>query len=374
MKKIAILLIIIGGVLVMIMQCAQSTSQNSDGREKMNNSENYKNGKFQNPVPTTMIAKGKYWQVTKEYLSGGQEHRKPESPLPVALLTNEDFHNPPSQELRLIWLGHSTILIEFEGKRYLLDPVFSQRSSPVQWIGPKRFQPVPLGVEDVPALDAVIISHNHYDHLDKSAVRKLADKTKAYYVPLGIGKILESWGIDSDKISESDWWDEIVQGQIKFVCTPARHFSGRGLFDRNETLWCSWAIIGQKSRIYFSGDTGMFAGFSQIGEMYGPFDVTFLKIGAYNKAWPDIHLNPEEAVQAHIQLKGQQFIPIHWGTFDLGLHSWYEPVERLTVAAEKANIRFSIPQQGEIISPPQFGKDKFWWKQILVQDSSNVNR
>ena len=302
--------------------------------------------------------------MIKKYLRGGQEHREPSNPLPIVPLSKADFSNPPSEELRLAWLGHSSVLIEFEGKRYLIDPMFSQRASFVQWFGPKRFHPAPLNAENVPDLDAVIISHDHYDHLDKYTINELSNRTQKFYVPLGIGAILESWGIDTNKIVELDWWDEVKDGKIKLVSTPARHFSGRGLFNKNETLWSSWLFVGEKYRIYFSGDTGMFPEFSKIGELYGPFDVTFMKIGAYDETWPDIHITPEEAVQAHIQLNGRRLIPIHWGTFNLALHSWYEPVERLTSAAESANIDVSIPQAGEIVSLTVFEKDKYWWQQI----------
>ena len=231
----------------------------------------------------------------------------------------------------------------------------------VQWAGPKRFHPVPVEIEELPELDGVIISHNHYDHLDKAAIQALANRDQDFFVPLGVGDYLVKWGVKRSKIFEFDWHDEKKIRDIAVVSTPARHFSGRGLFDNGKTLWCSWALIGEKYRIYYSGDTGFTPEFNEIGSVHGPFDLTFIKIGAYDALWPDIHLNPEEAVQAHGKLKGKVMVPIHWGTFDLGLHSWYEPPERLVRRAAEEKIKFIIPGIGEIVDPEKY-RNTFWWR------------
>ncbi len=363
MNKIVGILVIIISIIIFSIQCVSTNDKSSARLNKMKNSSNYEGGRFKNSIPTRMLAEGKFWDVVLALIKGGEEHRRPPQQLPIVKLTKNDFHDPPQDELHMVWLGHSSVLIEFEGKRYLMDPVFGKRASFAQWVGPKRYHPVPLGVEDLPRLDGVIISHNHYDHMDARAIQKLSDRNLIFYVPLGIGAALESWGINTDRIVEFDWWDEVADGNIKLVAVPARHYSGRGIFDRNKAFWCSWVIMGNAHRIYFSGDTGMLPDFHKIGAMYGPFDVTFIKIGAYNVAWPDTHINPEQAIQAHLQLNGRRFIPIHWGTFDLGLHSWYEPVERLVKAAGKESVEYSIPKPGEILSLTDLEEDPYWWRQ-----------
>ena len=364
MLKNIVKMLIFGGIIIMAQQCSHQDYEEKDGFNKVENSKNYKDGKFLNNIPTPMFEKGKFWEMTKKYIRGGQKPKRPATPIPIVRLTKNDFHNPPSEELTLVWLGHSSVLIEFEGKRYLLDPIFSERASFVQWAGPKRFHPPPLNARDMPELDGIIISHNHYDHLDRGTIEALSERDLTFYVPLGIKKILMSWGIKANRIAELDWWDEVRDGKIMLASTPARHFSGRGLFDRNETQWCSWVLVGQKHRIYFSGDTGMSPAFEEIGGKYGPFDVTLLKIGASDETWSYIHINPEEAVQAHIRLRGKRLVPIHWSTFDLGLHSWYDPAERLQKAAESANVDYSIPRPGEVISLTNLENDRNWWKAL----------
>ncbi|MFC1821831.1 MBL fold metallo-hydrolase [Thermodesulfobacteriota bacterium] len=359
---------LLSGSMLMAQQCSFQDYQGTEGFDKIAHSKNYKDGKFQNSTPTRMMAKGKFWTMVKKYITGGQKPRRPSNTLPVVPLTGGDFSNPTSEDLRLVWLGHSSVLVEFEGKRYLIDPMFSERASFVQWAGPKRFQPAPLIAENVPELDGIIISHDHYDHLDRGTIEHFTNGKVPFYVPLGVGKYLVSWGIDSSRIVECDWWDEVTDDKVKLIATPARHFSGRGLFDRDETLWCSWVLAGEKSRIYFSGDNGLSPAFEEIGRDYGPFDITFLEIGAYDETWPEIHLNPEEAVQAQIMLKGKRLIPIHWGTFDLGLHNWYDPVERLVQAAKSNNIVYSLPRQGEVISLTHLEKDTDWWKEERLKE------
>jgi L-ascorbate metabolism protein UlaG (beta-lactamase superfamily) len=266
------------------------------------------------------------------------------------------------------WLGHATTLLEIDGYRVLTDPIWSDRCSPSHAVGPERLHPMPASLESLPALDAVVISHDHYDHLDMDTVLALVRTQRApFVVPLGVGAHLRQWRVPADRIIELDWNSATRIGELRLVCTPARHFSGRFL-SRNTTLWSSWAIIGPQHRAYFGGDTGYTGSFSDIGAEHGPFDLTLLPIGAYNTAWPDIHMNPEEAVRAHRDLNGDPaaggvLVPIHWCTFRLAPHSWAEPAERLVEAAAAAGVEIAVPRPGGRVVPgagERAGVERWW--------------
>lgn len=297
---------------------------------------------------------------------GGKEQRTPLHPPPVVALSREDFAIGPASGLRVTWLGHSTTLIEIDGHRVLVDPVFGDRVSPLQWIGPRRFHPPPLPLAELPSLDAVILTHDHYDHLDMEVIRFLANRTEERKPPivtaLGVGAHLERWGIETERITELDWNESTRVGELEITATPARHFSGRGL-RRNNTLWASWVIAGAKHRVFHTGDTGFFEAFRKIGAAHGPFDVNLVKIGAYDPEWPDIHLTPEDAVRMHQMLGGPLLIPIHWGTFNLAFHAWNEPPDRLVAAAQNAGVRIAIPRPGERIEPSAPPAVTTWWRQ-----------
>jgi L-ascorbate metabolism protein UlaG (beta-lactamase superfamily) len=329
----------------------------------MSRATNYSDGKFHNTEPTTVMKPGAFWSSAYDFLFKGHKERVPSRPLPVVPM-NGYAQTTASPDLRFAWLGHSSVLVELEGKRILIDPVFSQRASFFQWAGPKRFQPAPIQADELPSLDAVLISHDHYDHLDQATIRGLADKTAGFHVPLGVGSILESWKIPASKIHEYTWWEEWTVDGITIAATPARHFSGRGLFDRFGTLWCSWIIHNGRYRIYHSGDTGMTSQFREIGAKYGPLDLAFIKMAAYNESWPDIHLNPEQAADAFGDLQGRTLVPIHWAVFDLSLHSWYEPIERLVAAAGQARARLLTPRMGELVDP-ETCETTFWWRPLM---------
>ncbi len=329
----------------------------------MNNPTNFSNGRFTNAEPTTVMKPGSNWDSIYQFLFKGHRDRTPSKPLPV--VTMDGFaQQPASDGLRFVWLGHSSVLVELDGKRNLIDPVFSDRASFFSWAGPKRFQPAPVQARALPAIDAVLISHDHYDHLDKPTIIGLIEKTASFHVPLGVALLLEKWGVPKSKIHEYAWWDEHEVDGLTIVATPARHFSGRGLFDRNRTLWCSWVVSRNGRKIFHSGDTGMTSQFKEIGKKYGPFDIAFIKMAAYNENWPDIHLNPEQAVEANRDLGGKTLVPIHWATFDLSLHSWYEPIERLVKAAEQVHARTITPKIGEIVDPERY-ENGYWWKEIV---------
>lgn len=288
-------------------------------------------------------------------------YRRPKDPLPHEKITRAAFASAPETGLRITWLGHSTLILEIAEKRILIDPVWGEYVAPLELKNAKRFIPPPLPFEELPPIDAVVISHDHYDHLDYPTILKLAKTSVPFYVPLGVGSHLEYWGVPKERIFEHEWWDESKLGKLTIACTPSRHFSGRSLVDRDKTLWASWAFVGPEARVYFSGDTALFPGFAEIGRRYGPFDATMMENGAYNQMWADVHLGPEQAIRAHKLVGGGLLIPIHWSMFDLGLHGWTEPMERILIAAEKENVTVATLMPGESIEPKSPPPPKRWW-------------
>ncbi len=288
----------------------------------------------------------------------------PDGPLPVATDTAERLAKPPQTPLRVTWLGHSTVLFELDGKRIVTDPIFGRAPFPVPALGPQRWYEPPLALEKLQDVDAVLISHDHYDHLDHPTIAQMSQWDTTFITPLGVGAHLEYWGVDPSKIIELDWWDEHKIGPVRIVATPSRHASGRHLTDQNRTLWASYAILGSERRVMFSGDTGLHDDMRTIGERFGPFDLVMIEVGAYHKTWPDWHIGPEQAIVGHQMMKGKLFVPIHWGLFDLASHGWTEPIERVWVAAEKAKATFATPRPGQVMdidAPPQ---PERWWPDV----------
>ena len=286
----------------------------------------------------------------------------PTAAVPVQRLTHDALIAAPNHSVYR--LGHSTVLLKLRDKFWITDPVFAERASPVQWAGPKRFHQPPISLEELPPIEAVILSHDHYDHLDYQAVLKLADKANYFLTPLGVGDTLIKWGIDASKVRQLDWWQGTEVDGIQFIATPSQHFSGRGLFDGNSTLWASWVMIDAHTRIFFSGDSGYFDGFKRIGEQHGPFDLTLMETGAYNVEWPHVHMQPEHSLQAHIVLNGRWLMPIHIGTFDLAFHAWSEPFDRIVALAEQRNVLITTPQMGEVFNLMQPHKGRAWWLEV----------
>jgi L-ascorbate metabolism protein UlaG (beta-lactamase superfamily) len=317
--------------------------------------------KFLNPVPTDEVGFGKIVPILKEYINNKAENT-PKNPIGPFSTDVSVFKKAPKSGLRVTLIGHSSLLIEIDGKTILTDPVWSDRVSFLSFMGPKRFFQPPLALEDLPPLDAVIVSHDHYDHLDKATIKFFADKTIPFYCSLGVEEHLKSWGIAANYINEMDWGDSVMLGDnCNITATPARHFSGRGIIGRNETLWSSFVIKGDKHKIFFGADSGWFSGFEEIGNAFGPFDLTMLEIGAYGKYWQDIHMGPDNASNAHLALKGNLMMPIHWGTFNLAPHAWYEPIERLLTNAKEKDIKLFVPEPGK----PTEVKGEFisgWWE------------
>ena len=290
----------------------------------------------------------------------------PRLPLPVERRRRRDFIGPPRGGLRITWLGHSSLLVEMEGYRLLVDPVWSRRASPLPFGGPTRFHPPPLPIADLPRIDAVVISHDHYDHLDRSSIVAIAPSVDRFVVPLGVGAHLEYWGVETSRITELDWWDETELGHLRVVATPARHASGRSLVSirTDTTLWAGWAILGRERRAYVSGDSAMFTGFAEVGDRFGPFDVTFIPIGGYVSGHSDLQVGPEQAVQAHLNLRGRLLFPVHWATFSLTPHAWTEPIERALVAAAEAGVAIVVPMPGQGVEPSAPPRVEQWWPEV----------
>ncbi len=333
--------------------------------ERARRSALWSGGRFHNPTPTETL-RPSHVPATLRLHFGGTEARYPPGPIPVVARARRDFSAPPASGLRLTWMGHAGVLVEIDGGLFLTDPVWSERVSPSSLIGPKRFFAPPIALEDLPPLDAVLISHDHYDHLDMDTVKALGRRGSRFLAPLGVGAHLEKWGIAPARISELDWGERQSIGGHTLVATPARHFSGRGVAARDATLWCSWVIAGPAHRVFHSGDSGYFEGFREIGAEYGPFDATLMSAGAYGPTWPDIHMNPEELVRAHVDLGGRLLVPIHWATFNLAFHAWNEPVTRAAAAAGQLHVRIAYPRPGEMLEPSTVPASALeeWWRRL----------
>lgn len=367
--------LIIVGVIVLVFAIGflfvqlspQFGGKHSDAKiAQYEKSGHYENGVFINEIPTSMeMGFPKMMSVLKDYIVG-VPNSAPKHPLPVQSIDSLDIVNRPDTTTRITWFGHSAFLLEMQGKNILIDPMFGNTPSPHPWLGKSRFtKGLPIEVKQLPKIDAVIFSHDHYDHLDYESILKLKDKVGQFYTPLGLGTHLAAWGVPQENIHELNWWDEIQFEDLTFKCAPARHFSGRGLGDRFSTLWASWVIQGTNHNIYFSGDSGYGPHFKTIGEKYGPFDFAMMECGQYDKRWDNIHMMPEETAQAAVDVNAKLFMPIHWGAFVLALHTWKDPIERVTKKAEELGMPISTPRIGEpIILELAEKPSSRWWEGI----------
>lgn len=310
-----------------------------------------------------MLAEGaSYPKMIVDFFSKGID-REPADTLPSI---KTDLKSLPVDETTLIWFGHSSYFIKMNGKTILIDPVFSERASPFQFIGKKAYPiQTPYTLVDFPeTIDLVIITHDHYDHLDSNTIQKLHTRVGRFYTSLGVGSHLEYWGVAPEKITEFDWWDtKTFKPGFEVVATPARHFSGRGL-KRNQTIWSSFVLKTDSASIYVGGDSGYDSAFTAIGEKYGPFDLALLECGQYNTMWPNIHMMPEEVAQAAIDLKAKVFMPVHWSKFTLALHRWKDPIERTTKAAEALGATVTTPMIGEPVVLGNELPKKRWWENL----------
>lgn len=368
MTLIIFLAIIATGTLVLYFatdRMAQfGATPKGERLERILKSPNYDGTSFVNQHNVVLSFSFSDYMTMFKRLIFGDEQRNPDINIPVNRLTTADFSNADKDQLYVTWMGHSSVLLELDGRRILTDPVWSERTSPISFMGPSRFHPIPIELEQLPDIDIVIISHDHYDHLDKDAVQFLANKGVTFLTTLGVGAHLESWAIDPKQIVELDWWDEYkLDDSLTIACTPAQHFSGRSWFGkRNQSLWSTWAIVGSKQRVFFCGDTGEMPEFEDIGQKYGPFDLTLMKIGAYGENWPDIHLTPEQTIRLHQKLQGKLLVPIHWGSFNLALHSWDEPIRQLVAQSNQAHINYVTPYPGQRFNLDALPRVDRWWE------------
>ncbi|MCX5172661.1 MBL fold metallo-hydrolase [Streptomyces antibioticus] len=336
---------------------------------RIRRSPHFKDGVFQNPGgPARTRPSGSPLDFAKVFFDKEQRPRRaPAGTVPVHATTLADLARPAATGLRLTWMGHSSVLAEIDGQRVLFDPVWGERCSPFAFVGPKRLHPVPLPIAALGPVDVVVISHDHYDHLDLPTIKALAGTDTLFAVPLGVGAHLEHWGVSADRLRELDWHEATKVGGLTLTATPARHFCGRGLRNTQHTLWASWVVEGERHRIYHSGDTGYFDGFKEIGADHGPFDATMIQIGAYSDFWPDIHMTPEEGVRAHLDLQGGEpagvLLPIHWATFNLATHAWTDPGEGTLASARAVGAPVALPRPGEPFEPGgESVPDRPWWR------------
>ncbi|MFI9611536.1 MBL fold metallo-hydrolase [Streptomyces sp. NPDC052023] len=340
---------------------------------RIRRSPHFKDGVFQNPGgPSRIRPSGSTLEFAKTYFDKDARNRRtPHGAVPVHPTTAADLARPPATGLRLTWLGHSSVLAEIDGQRVLFDPVWGERCSPFAFAGPKRLHPAPLPLAALGPVDVVVISHDHYDHLDLPTIKALAGMDTLFAVPLGVGAHLEHWGVSADRLRELDWHESAKVGGLTLTATPARHFCGRGLRNTQHTLWASWVVAGEKHRIFHSGDTGYFEGFRDIGADHGPFDATMIQIGAYSEFWPDIHMTPQEGVRSHLDLQGGDvgpgvLLPIHWGTFNLAPHPFAEPGEWTKDAAGAAGVAVALPRPGEPFEPGGTLPVAPWWRSVTA--------
>lgn len=362
-KRIAIFLVVcvivfIAGIVIFVNTSPQfGQSPAGDDLTRISQSPFYLDGQFINLIETKMGSFSEMMGTMPDFIYG--ENQEPSDTLPVRFGENAEAAN--DSNCYITWYGHSAFLIEMDGKRILIDPMLGETAAPVSF-GSSRFPyEKPIPIEELTDIDILILSHDHYDHLDYESIINLKDEVANFYTALGVGSHLKSWGVPENKITELDWWESSTVEGINLTACPARHFSGRALIDQNKTQWASWAIAGAKHKIYFSGDGGYGPHFTEIGKKYGPFDLALLECGQYNDAWKAIHMMPEESVQAGIDVNAKLIMPIHWGAFKLAVHEWTEPVKRFKAESEKRNLTMLHPFIGERF---ELGKDfpqEEWW-------------
>ena len=362
-----LLLALLAFALVLIVSGWSAFGKAPEGERlaRMEKSVHYKDGIFQNIRDQ--------WIDYGGLLSGDGPvpEQNPSKPVPTIHPAKVTLAALPASGLRVTWFGHSSSLIEIDGVRILTDPIWSERASPVQWMGPARWFAPLIPIADLPPIDAVVISHDHYDHLDMASIKMLAaasPKTR-FIVPLGVGAHLEYWGVAPSRITEVEWWDKVPVGPVTITSTPARHATGRLAPSSNKVFWSGYAMTGPQHRAWYSGDTGYLPEFAEIGKKLGPFDVTLIESGQYDPAWPDNHLGPEEAVRSHKLVGGRTMIPVHWALFSLAPHGWTEPVERVVTAAQCQNVTLALPRPGE---PVDFGgklPQAQWWPNAPYRDA-----
>jgi L-ascorbate metabolism protein UlaG (beta-lactamase superfamily) len=336
------------------------TIVSGERRARMERSPEWRDGRFRNPQPLVNDAWG---SIVAMFTVSADVRPAGAVPIAAALVDPP----PPASVVAVTWYGHSSALLELDGERVLVDPVWSERAGPFSWVGPERWYPPPVPLEALRGVSAVIISHDHYDHLDRRTVTAMKDWPTRFVVPLGLGAHLAYWGVPEEKIVELDWWERTRAGGVEIVCTPARHAAGRVGLDYDGKLWSGFALLGREHRVYYSGDTGLFTAQKEIGARLGPFDLTLIEVGQYNAAWPDWHIGPEQAVLAHQWVRGGVFLPVHWGAFALAAHAWTEPIERALAEAEKQHVQIVTPRPGERVDATKPPPPERWWPNVAWQ-------
>lgn len=357
-----ILLLIVSALAIPKIAPQFGGTVKGDHLERIKKSPNYRNDRFYNLVETRMNSEnGSMLDAFWKFIKGG-ENREPKDTI-ITLPFNKQAYELSDNGVQFTWFGHSTALIRIGGKNLLIDPIFSNHASPFSFFGPQAFPySISYTLDDLPKLDAVVISHDHYDHLDYETFQELKHMVDRFFVPLGVSTHLVRWGVDEGNIIELDWWDEVIFEDLTLACVPMRHFSGRGMGDRYSTLWAGWVIKSTEHSVIHTGDSGYGDHFKDIGDKYGPFDFAMVECGQYNENWPYIHMMPEETVRASIDLKAKYLLPIHWGRFNLALHEWTDPILRATKEAKIKNVNLISPTVGELVSlnPPL--PKKRWWE------------
>lgn len=361
---ITLLIALLGVVILLFLNLHPSFGANPSKEQEAlyNTFENYQDGKFVNQESTLAPGSTNRSFASRNSDSGASEKSPSSAELPVSEI---DWDKVKGKEDSLTWLGHSAFILSLDNKKILIDPMLGPRASPVSFIGPKRYSGDLLDiVKEMPPIDAVFFTHDHYDHLDYQSIKKLKSKVARFYVPYGVSNHLIQWGVAKEKITELNWWDETEFQGLTIALTPAKHFSGRGIFNRNSTLWGGWVILGEQTRFYTSGDGGYEGHFKEIGEKYGPFDIALIEGGQYDTRWPESHMLPEESVQANIDVQGKNMLLTHWGAFTLARHGWTEPIERALNAAMENDVDLIAPQIGETIGMDESLSKPVseWWK------------
>ncbi|MEC1526171.1 MBL fold metallo-hydrolase [Neobacillus niacini] len=367
---IILVVLAIGIILFITLHPTFGGSPSVQDRVRYREFDNYKNREFVNQIPTDMkMDVSTILSLMKDSFTGKKD-RRPTNPIPISI----DWNKIYSDEDSLTWFGHSTMLLSLDKKKILIDPMFGPSPSPVTFVGSKRYSEDLLYViEKLPQIDIVLITHDHYDHLDYPSIIKLKEKVGHFIVPLGVAAHLIKWGVKEVQITECNWWDEVKWEGLIIASVPSQHFSGRGLFNRNSTLWNGWVILGETQRIYTSGDGGYGPHFKKIGEKYGPFDLTLMEGGQYDQRWSDIHMQPEESVQAHLDVRGKTMMLIHWGAFTLAYHSWTDPVDRAIGAAEQKEVNLIAPNLGEtVVLNGSYIEPSSWWKALSTNNAFDI--
>ena len=352
---------------IALLSCAPLGTRPSDEDvERFATSQHYNVEKkqFENRLPNVMEAMNRrvYSMDSFKAWMDGPEQGRPPGLLPTQQADTEAF-SAPDESLKIIWLGHSSFLLNMAGRIILVDPIFSQAASPIS-LFVRRFQEPPIPLKALPRIDFILISHDHYDHLDMETIEFFVERETRFIVPLGVKNHLTGWGIDAERVTEMDWWETAVFPEVTFIATPAQHFSGRDGIHPNETLWASWVVHSAEHKIYFSGDSGYDQHFRTIGDRYGPFDVVFLDSGQYNERWREVHMLPREAMQAAHDLRATYHFPVHWGMFELALHDWDDPIRRLTQLSDDSSVPLLAPQLGEMVQLPGKLRSEAWWTTV----------